>query len=136
MTLCHAACNGSTADLKASERNSELVFSAKLNNVKTGIGLRDEHLKKYLEIGKFPEATLTVAKDKLQMAQDQGTVTSTPTGKFTLHGIARPVAPATSLPRGSTASNTMLGMLASTFSTPPWHSSRMTSGHSAVAQAR
>lgn len=35
-----------------------------LTNVKTGIGLRDEHTRKYLDVQKFPTATLVSATGK------------------------------------------------------------------------
>jgi polyisoprenoid-binding protein YceI len=35
-----------------------------LKNIQTGIGLRDQHTKKHLEVEKFPEAVLVSAKGK------------------------------------------------------------------------
>lgn len=64
-------------------------LTADLNLFKTGIELRDEHMKeKYLETGKFPHATLKVEAQKINPAitdkqQLQGTLT--------LHGVTKPV---------------------------------------------
>lgn len=62
------------------------VFTVKLANYTTGMGLRDEHMKtKYLEIAKFPEATLKL-KPWVPTASD-----SPFTGDLTLKGVTKPV---------------------------------------------
>ena len=60
--------NGKSSNLATKESGGVVTVTAKLDCVtedkehasciKTGIGLRDKHLWKYLESGKFPEATL------------------------------------------------------------------------------
>jgi polyisoprenoid-binding protein YceI len=43
------------------------TFKLPLKSLKTGMDLRDDHmLNKYLEVGRFPEATLTLKPFKLQ----------------------------------------------------------------------
>jgi polyisoprenoid-binding protein YceI len=83
--------NGHSADLSASEGGGNLTVKAKLTGLKTGIGLRDKHLRNYLETDKHPEATLTVQRDKLKTPADHETMTSTASGKLTLHGVTKPV---------------------------------------------
>jgi polyisoprenoid-binding protein YceI len=62
-------------------------FTVALDGFVTGIDMRDEHMKaKYLETGKFPQATLAVAK---VAAPGAGTVDFT--GDLTLKGVTKPV---------------------------------------------
>ena len=52
------------------------------NTLKTGIGLRDKHLReKYLESGKYPEAVLTKAKGKDGKFD----------GELQVHGVTKPI---------------------------------------------
>ena len=53
--------NGDGASLSGSHKEGKGVFHVKLSDLKTGIDLRDEHMRdKYLEVGKYPEAKLVV----------------------------------------------------------------------------
>jgi polyisoprenoid-binding protein YceI len=52
-----------------------------LKNVTTGLSMRDTHTKKYLEVEKFPEATLVSAKGKGGKGE----------GIVRIHGIEKPV---------------------------------------------
>ena len=63
------------------------ALKLKLDSFQTGIGLRDRHMKeKYLEAGKFPEATLTLAKQTLPKNG------SAPfEGELELHGVKKKV---------------------------------------------
>ena len=46
---------------------SNVVITVPLANLSTGIGLRDHHMKeKYLEVQKYPSATLTIARSALK----------------------------------------------------------------------
>lgn len=66
-----------------------------LEKITTGIALRDEHMKtKYLEISKFPEATLKI--DGLKLAEDPfskpTTLKDVPfAGKLKIHGEERDI---------------------------------------------
>lgn len=58
-------------------------LTAKLAGLRTGIDLRDEHAtKKYLEVGKYPDATLVF---------DAPVGGGGWTGQLTLHGVTKPV---------------------------------------------
>lgn len=63
-------------------------------SIKTGVDLRDEHLRKdnWLDAAKYPNAQFVITKvsgaDKLQPNQ---AVELTITGKFTLHGVTKDV---------------------------------------------
>lgn len=73
--------------LDGDKLNGELI--ADLTGLKTGIDLRDQHMKeKYLETGKFPEATLKIDNQTINTATtDKQTVQ----GELTLHGVTKPV---------------------------------------------
>jgi polyisoprenoid-binding protein YceI len=74
---------GTTADLKVTEAQGSVVVAVPLGNLATGIALRDHHMKdKYLEVAKFPDATLTVARAALKVPATQADAPAT----LTLHG--------------------------------------------------
>jgi polyisoprenoid-binding protein YceI len=76
---------GTTTELTVSETDSEIVLTVPLATVKTGIALRDTHMRdKYLETGKYPNAELRVAKDAVKAPSGQVT------GQFTIHGKTKP----------------------------------------------
>lgn len=80
--------DGEGKDLKISEDGGKLVFKTSLKGLKTGIGLRDGHCQKYLDTANWPDASLTVAKDKVKFPKD-GKVSSSATGEFRLHGVTK-----------------------------------------------
>jgi polyisoprenoid-binding protein YceI len=81
--------NGTADNLSAIDQGETLVFKASLKNVKTGIGLRDTHTKKYLATDQWPDASLTVAKSAIKMPEDGKKSSGTVPGKFRLHGVTR-----------------------------------------------
>lgn len=83
--------NGKSDDLSATEKDGKVVITAPLTDLKTGIGLRDKHLRGYLETDKHPKATLSVDKGKLKLPDDKKTVRGSATGDFTMHGVTKPV---------------------------------------------
>ncbi len=86
------AIEGTTTELTATEQNGNLVISVPLGNLTTGIGLRDKHMKeKYLEVPKFPNAVLTVARSALKIPAAGGQVESDVPGTLQLHGQTKPV---------------------------------------------
>ena len=89
--------NQITGDIKVDPMNIKDRTSAKfevdLASMKTGIGLRDSHMRdKYLETDKFPKVIFTLdkvisaSKDALA---DQETVALVAEGTFELHGVKR-----------------------------------------------
>lgn len=83
--------DGVGSGIKASESGGVLKVAAPLTNLKTGISLRDDHLKKALNVKKHPTATLAVERSKLKFPEDKKTVTASATGQFTLNGTTKPV---------------------------------------------
>lgn len=86
--------NGTGGKLKGQVKFTNLIVSADctvpLEGITTGIGLRDEHMKnKYLEIGKFPEATLKISELKIEKDyfKEKGIQKNIPfKGKLKIHG--------------------------------------------------
>jgi polyisoprenoid-binding protein YceI len=82
---------GAGASAQLLEKDSMLngVVSFQLDTLKTGIELRDDHLKnKYLEVEKFPTATLTFSNFKIP---DDLTSEIPFNGILNLHGIDQPI---------------------------------------------
>ena len=81
---------GTTHELTISEREGELVFEVPLSGVDTGIGLRNRHLRDYLDVSHFPRAELRVARRTVQLpAPGKWTESDTP-GTLTIRGVSRP----------------------------------------------
>lgn len=86
--------NGTGGKLKGHVRFTNLIVDADctvpLEGITTGIGLRDEHMKnKYLEIAKFPEATLKISELKIEkdFLKEKGIQKNIPfKGKLKIHG--------------------------------------------------
>lgn len=78
---------GTTADLAVAETDQDIVVTVPLKNLDTKIDLRNKHMReKYLEVGKYPNAELKVAKSAVQGPSGKTT------GQLTLHGQTKPVA--------------------------------------------
>lgn len=82
---------GSSADLKGSEAGGKITLTASVTNLKTGIGLRDEHLKKYIGADKYPSATLVIDRSKLKLPDDNQESEGNVQADLTLHGVTKPV---------------------------------------------
>jgi polyisoprenoid-binding protein YceI len=84
----NASLKDVTKDLKAS-------FELDLTDIKTGIGLRDEHMRdNFLETGKYPKAELTidkVTKASSKMLTDGKPVSVNADGTLKLHGVTRKI---------------------------------------------
>ncbi len=83
---------GTTSDLNVTDDGGNVVITVPLANVSTGISLRDRHMKeKYLEVPKYPAATLTIARGALKFPRDGEKAASEVPGTLALHGQTRPV---------------------------------------------
>ena len=76
--------DGSGDELSLKEEGDKLIFKASVKKLKTGIGLRDNHLRKYIEADKWPDASFVVDKSKVKMP-GKGKAK----GKFRLHGVTK-----------------------------------------------
>ncbi len=83
---------GTTADLTVADDGANVVITVPLGNLSTGIGLRDHHMKeKYLEVQKYPVATLTIARAALKFPRGAEQATGDVPGTVQIHGQSRPV---------------------------------------------
>ena len=81
-----ASLNGSAELADGAVKGS---FKVVLADFKTGIDMRDQHMKeKYLEVGKFPEATLLIDPIKVSLS---GNESADFTGQFTMKGKSKAV---------------------------------------------
>lgn len=63
-----------------------------LNDLTTGIDLRDDHMKnKYLEVGKYPKATLDIIEIRLPAQLPSGSFEAPFKGNLTVHGVSKAV---------------------------------------------
>ncbi len=70
------------------------ALNADLTSLETGLSLRDRHMKeKYLEVGKFPNATLTLDGFEVPAAvlKGEGNATVPFAGTLELHGVKKAV---------------------------------------------
>ncbi len=82
---------GKDQDVRLKEEGGSVFVTVKIDGLSTGIELRDRHMKdKYLEIAKYPTATLEVDKSKLHFP-DGNAVAGSADGKLTLHGVTQMV---------------------------------------------
>jgi len=81
---------GTTHDLTISERDGELVFEVPLSGVDTGIGLRNRHLRGYLDVAHFPSAELRVTRRRVQFPAPGKWAESDAPGTLTIRGVSRP----------------------------------------------
>ncbi len=81
---------GTTHELAISEREGELVFQVPLAGVDTGIGLRNRHMRGYLDTAHFPEAELQVARSAVVFPAAGRTVEGDAPGTLRIHGVSRP----------------------------------------------
>ena len=82
---------GSTTDLSVADDGVNVVVTVPLANLSTGIGLRDHHMKeKYLEVPKYPLATLTIARSALKFPRGGEQVSADVPATVQIHGQTRP----------------------------------------------
>jgi polyisoprenoid-binding protein YceI len=83
---------GTTPDLSVVDDGVNVVTTVPLTNLSTGIGLRDHHMKeKYLEVPKYPAATLTIARSALKLPHAGEQSSADVPGTLQMHGQTRPV---------------------------------------------
>jgi len=81
---------GTENELKVSDNGPSVVVTAPLQTLKTGISLRDEHVRKALETNQFPTSELEVQHSALKAPKAGETITADATGSLKLHGVTKP----------------------------------------------
>ena len=83
---------GATSNLSLKDDGKTLTVVVNLKELNTGIELRDKHMRdKYLEVEKFPEATLAVPLDAITFAADGKSSEGSAKGTFSVHGKSKEV---------------------------------------------
>jgi polyisoprenoid-binding protein YceI len=84
--------HGESHDLTVDDAGSDLSVKVPLAGLKTGITLRDTHMReKYLEVEKYPVAELTVARSSLKLPSGNQPVSADGKGIMRIHGKEKPV---------------------------------------------
>ncbi len=81
---------GTTPDLALRDDGQNVVVVVPLGALTTGIGLRDKHMKEYLEVQSFPQGELTVARSALKLPSG-GASSGDAKGTMKLHGKTKDV---------------------------------------------
>jgi polyisoprenoid-binding protein YceI len=83
---------GKTDELTLKDDGKTVTFTVPLANLKTGIDLRDRHMReKYLQVDQYPNIVLEVPWSEIKLPEPGQSVTQTLKGKLTLHGQTKEV---------------------------------------------
>ena len=84
--------NGKGYDLQVSDSGAVIKLTIPLAGLKTGIELRDRHLKeKCLHVTQHPNAVLEVQRASIKQPPSGGSVSAEVDGTLTLHGTTKPI---------------------------------------------
>jgi polyisoprenoid-binding protein YceI len=78
---------GESVTVEAGKDPGSVVFKTSLRNLKTGMDLRDKHLKKYLDVEHWPDSSLTLTESQAKDAAGGKKFD----GSLKLHGVTKPV---------------------------------------------
>jgi predicted outer membrane repeat protein len=83
---------GQTSDLDIDDQGARIVIKVPLRNLATGISLRDDHMRnKYLQVGSFPNAELSVDRATIHFPNGDGTSSGDASGTMAIHGKTKNV---------------------------------------------
>jgi hypothetical protein len=77
---------GRTNELTVRDDGEQIVASVPLKTFDTGIALRDEHLRRALEVDKYPLTELTVARGSIRIPAPGAETSGEAWGTLKLHG--------------------------------------------------
>lgn len=83
--------DGTGSSLTVTEKDGKIEFVAGVTDLKTGIKMRDDHLKKALAVEKHKEAKLVVERSQLTLPEAGKASKGKVAGKLTLHGQEKSV---------------------------------------------
>lgn len=91
MLKIHGEGKQAQGSLRQNGKNLSGEFVAKLDDLDTGMKLRNEHMKtKYLEIAKFPESKFKL--DSFELPSNEGDFKGVPfKGTLTIHGVEKSI---------------------------------------------
>jgi polyisoprenoid-binding protein YceI len=83
---------GTTNDLDVDDQGAKIVIRVPLRNLATGIALRDDHMRnKYLQIGSYPNAELTLDRASIHFPNGDGNASGDANGTMAIHGKTQSV---------------------------------------------
>lgn len=81
---------GKVKKMAVAESAGNVVFTVDAADIDTGIGLRNKHMRGYLEADKYPTISLSIPKSEVQLPEDGKETSGTVRGQFTAHGVTKP----------------------------------------------
>ncbi|MBL8919650.1 MAG: YceI family protein [Myxococcaceae bacterium] len=83
---------GKTRSVDVKDDGKTLTVVVGLKDLETGIDLRDKHMRdKYLEVEKFPEATLAIPHDEIKWPDEGKSGEGSGKGTFSVHGKSKEI---------------------------------------------
>jgi polyisoprenoid-binding protein YceI len=82
---------GKTSDVSIGDDGSTVTVTVKLSTIDTGMGLRDEHTKKALEVDKYPTAEIKVARSAIKFPAAGSESSGDAKGTLKIHGQTKDV---------------------------------------------
>lgn len=79
--------DGKTSDVSVADDGTTVTITVKLDNIDTGMSLRNKHTKEDLEADKYPTAVISVPRAALKMGGGDGDAK----GKLKIHGQEKDV---------------------------------------------
>lgn len=77
--------DGTTSEVAVADDGTSVTVTVQLGNVTTGIGLRDRHTKKFLEVIRFASTSLVVPRAQLNFNGGSGDAS----GALMIHGVTK-----------------------------------------------
>lgn len=82
---------GSSKKVEVKDDGKTLVFAINLNDLDTGMTLRNKHMLEDLEAEKLPAASLSVPLDALKVPEDGKSTEGEVKGTWTMHGTPKDI---------------------------------------------
>lgn len=82
--------DGKVKKMAVTESAGNVVFTVAAEDIDTGIGLRNKHMRGYLEADKYPTISLSVPRADVTLPEDGKETKGTVRAMFTAHGVAKP----------------------------------------------
>lgn len=83
--------DGKTSELTVADDGTTVTITVPLGNIDTGIGLRNEHTKKYLETAQYPTAELKVPRSAIKFPAAGAESSGDVKGTLKIHGTTKDV---------------------------------------------
>ena len=81
---------GKVKKAAVTESGGTVIFTVQADDIDTGIGLRNKHMRGYLEADKHPDITLAIPRAELMLPEGGDESEGTVRGAFTVHGVTKP----------------------------------------------